>query len=260
VALVRAHLTDRALLDDPYAAGFLDTRSRRLLRVLRRVPMRGRSFAWLAARIRGFDELVRTAPETQVVVLGAGYDTRAWRFARDGVRFWEVDHPATQADKRRLAPEGGPSYVPLDLTATPAGPALLEAGVDDGRPTLFVAEGLVMYLADDELVTLLGGLEAAAAPGSRLAFNIGVGFDGGSGVVRGIGRRLLARNEEPIRSTVTPDDVSELVARTGWVVAEVQRGPELARRQLDGTGLSREGVNPGSALVVAERNRGATRR
>ena len=260
VALVRAHLTDRGLLDDPYAADFLDDRGRRLQRLLRRLPMRGRSFAWLAARIRAFDDLVASAEQAQVVVLGAGYDARAWRFDRDGVRFWEVDHPATQADKRRLAPKGGPTYVPVDLAEAPAGPALADAGLDPGAASLFVAEGLVMYLADDELVALLAGLAPVAGPGSAVAFNVGVGFDGGSGLVRRVGRRLLARNREPIRSTVTPDDVAPLVDGTGWRVIDVQRGPELARRQLEGTGIDADGVNPGSALVVAERNPGAARR
>jgi methyltransferase (TIGR00027 family) len=260
VALVRAHLTDRGLLDDPHAERFLDDRGRRLLRLLGRVPMRGRSFSWLAARIRAFDELVASADERQVVVLGAGYDARAWRFARDDVRFWEVDHPATQATKRRLGPSGGPTYVPVDLAAEPAGTALAEAGLDPSVPTLFVAEGLVMYLADDELVALLAGLAPVAAAGSRVGFNIGVGFDAGSGVGRRVGRRLLARSREPIRSTVTPDDVAGLVDGTGWQVVDVQRGPELARRQLAGTGMNTAGVNAGSALVVAERNPGATPR
>jgi methyltransferase (TIGR00027 family) len=259
VALVRAHLTDRGLLDDPFASGFLDDRGRRLLRLLRRVPMRGRSFAWLAARIRAFDEIVATAGETQVVVLAAGYDARAWRFRRDGVRFWEVDHPATQADKTRRAPDDGPTFVPLDLTERPAGPALVEAGLDPTLPTLFVAEGLAMYLADDELRALIVGLGAAAAPGSVLTFNIGVGFDGGSGLVRRVGRRVLARHQEPIRSTVTPDTVGDLLAGTGWTVTEIVPGPELGRRHLDGTGLAPDDLNPGSAVVTAERSEAPTR-
>jgi methyltransferase (TIGR00027 family) len=238
--MVRAHLTDLGQLDDPFAVRFLGARQRRLVRVLRRVPMRGPSFGWLAARIKWFDELVRTADERQVVTLGAGYDARAWRFARDGVRFWEVDHPATQAEKQALAPPGGPTYVALDLLAGPVGPALADAGLDPGEPTLYVAEGVAMYLADDELRAVVTGL--GAAPGSRLAFNIGVGFDGGRGVVRRLGRRVLARRQEPIRSTVTPDDVRALLADAGWQATTVTTGPELG-----------PGLNPRSAVVVAHR-------
>jgi methyltransferase (TIGR00027 family) len=257
VALVRAHLTEAGLLDDPYAERFLDDRGRRLLRLMRRRPVRRlvhrSSFSWLTARILFFDDVVARCAEPQVVVLGAGYDARAWRFSRDGVRFWEVDHPSTQADKRLLAPEGGPTYVPLDLTEAPAGPALVDAGLDPTAPTLFVAEGLAMYLTDDDLRALLDGLGPAAADGSRLALNIGFGFDGSGGVVRRLTRRLLARRREPIRSTVTPDTVTALLAEVGWRTTLVQDGPELARAQLDGTGLTTEGVNPSSAVVVAER-------
>jgi O-methyltransferase involved in polyketide biosynthesis len=51
----------------------------------------------------------------QVAVIGAGYDSRARRLARDGVRFYELDHPGTQSDKMRRAPAGGPTYVACDL-------------------------------------------------------------------------------------------------------------------------------------------------
>ncbi|MBA2625656.1 MAG: class I SAM-dependent methyltransferase [Acidimicrobiia bacterium] len=43
----------------------------------------------------------------QVAVIGAGYDRRAWRFHRDGVQFFELDHGATQQDKARRAPGRG---------------------------------------------------------------------------------------------------------------------------------------------------------
>ncbi|MHB8328179.1 MAG: class I SAM-dependent methyltransferase [Acidimicrobiales bacterium] len=59
---------------------------------------------YLGVRTRFFDERVLDAISSgtdQVVIIGAGYDTRALRFRSPGVRFFEVDHPATQVDKRR---------------------------------------------------------------------------------------------------------------------------------------------------------------
>ncbi|MGE5185099.1 MAG: class I SAM-dependent methyltransferase, partial [Acidobacteriota bacterium] len=63
---------------------------------------------WLALRVAYFDRLVGLAVDRlsirQIVILGAGYDTRAARLPRAGTTFFEVDHPATQAEKRgRLA-------------------------------------------------------------------------------------------------------------------------------------------------------------
>ena len=60
--------------------------------------------ASLIARTRFFDDRVLAALSAgirQVVILGAGYDDRALRFRSPGVRFFELDHPATQADKAR---------------------------------------------------------------------------------------------------------------------------------------------------------------
>ncbi len=67
-------------------------------------PRRLRLRAHLEARTRFFDAQVLSAMDQgigQVVVLGAGYDDRPLRFRAPGVHFFEVDHPVTQADKRR---------------------------------------------------------------------------------------------------------------------------------------------------------------
>ena len=82
---------------------------------------------YLAARTAFFDRTVVGALHQgvrQVVVGGAGYDGRALRYAKPGVRWFEVDHPATQADKReRLDRLGLPTpnvqSVPADFTAAP---------------------------------------------------------------------------------------------------------------------------------------------
>jgi methyltransferase (TIGR00027 family) len=113
IALARAHLTWRGILNDPYAEGMLHPRWARIDRALRHRPLTwlgdNRIFAQVGARTCFFDEAVVAGLDAgvrQVVVLGAGYDSRAWRLARTGVRFFEVDHPATQADKRMRAPGG----------------------------------------------------------------------------------------------------------------------------------------------------------
>jgi methyltransferase (TIGR00027 family) len=118
VALVRAHLTSLGVVDDPYARQMLPPNHRRVASALQLPGLRRlgqSSFPYLAARTLLFDRFVRDALDggvRQVVVLGAGFDSRAWRLARPGVTFFEVDQPATQADKRTRAPDGGPVYVP----------------------------------------------------------------------------------------------------------------------------------------------------
>src|SRR5690348_10219180 len=87
----------------------------------------------------------------QVVIVGAGYDGRALRFKGDGVRWIEVDHPATQADKRRRidaigVPAAHITFVGVDLIHDDLDAALAQAGHVMGQPTLWMCEGLLGYL------------------------------------------------------------------------------------------------------------------
>jgi O-methyltransferase involved in polyketide biosynthesis len=84
-----------------------------------------------AARVLWFDAQVADALDSgtgQTVVVGAGYDSRAWRFRREGVQYFEWDHGATQEDKERRAPGPGGAYVNVDLTTRGAAELFLEHG------------------------------------------------------------------------------------------------------------------------------------
>lgn len=111
---------------------------------------------------------------TQVVVVGAGYDGRALRFASPGVRWFEVDHPLTQSDKRRRLSDAGISapgvtFVPVDLTKDDLPGRLGCCGHDPGAPSLFVVEGLLGYLSREVSASLLSAIRALACEGSRMA-------------------------------------------------------------------------------------------
>jgi methyltransferase (TIGR00027 family) len=99
---------------------------------------RGEFFDAIAVRTRFFDDAVLRAISDgvhQIVVLGAGYDARGLRFRSPGVTFFEVDHPATQADKRaRLAKIGastaGIVFVTADFTEPRLPTVLASSGHD----------------------------------------------------------------------------------------------------------------------------------
>jgi methyltransferase (TIGR00027 family) len=172
----RAVLTAMGVLDDPFAHGMLTPSMEAIVRLVRRwpAPFRARSvtLAGFAARVLWFDAQVTDALDAgieQVAVIGAGYDSRAWRFQRHGVQFFELDHRATQQDKMRRAPGPGPIYVEADLTTEDAAEALLAQGLDASRPALFVVEGLTMYLSEQVLGDQLRGLATSTADDSRLA-------------------------------------------------------------------------------------------
>jgi methyltransferase (TIGR00027 family) len=140
----------------------------------------GQFTGWIAARTKFFDAEVMAALAAhmpQIVIVGAGYDGRALRFRAPGVQFFELDHPLTQRDKReRLAVIGVRSddvvFVSADFILDDVGKALEAARHVATRPTLFICEGVLRYLPEDAIQSLMQRLAQRAAPGSALAVSI----------------------------------------------------------------------------------------
>src|ERR1700722_11601033 len=127
VAAERALLASKGILDDPFARKMVTPSMGAVVWAVehgpRRIWSRSVTLAGLAARVRWFDAQVVSALNDgigQVAVIGAGYDSRPWRIPSNGVRFFELDHPATQRDKVRRAPQPSPVYVESDLTTEDA--------------------------------------------------------------------------------------------------------------------------------------------
>jgi len=197
----------------------------------------------MKARTAFFDDEVLgavTSGVTQVVIVGAGYDGRALRFRRPGVRFFEVDHPATQVDKRRRVENLGVpldhvTFASIDLMRDRIGDVLAAAGHDPDQRSLFLCEGLLLYLTAPVVESLLRDLRSRSAPGSRLAVSTREDPPGGARLAaRGSGRRLLlALIGEPRRSSFGIGEFAPFLERTGWsVVREVSReAPRADRRR-----------------------------
>jgi methyltransferase (TIGR00027 family) len=114
---------------------------------------------WTALRATYFDRCVERYQRAQVVLLGAGLDTRAVRLAKEGVRFFEVDHPESQKLKLgKLAaidyPVACATYVPCDFERSDFLTELCARGFREDIPALFIWEGVTVYLlaADDPRV------------------------------------------------------------------------------------------------------------
>lgn len=122
------------------------------------VQLLGRQSEAMAVRTVAVDDAVRAAANSQLVILGAGLDGRAWRMPElSGVDVFEVDHPASQLDKRERvaglqATAGSLRFVPVDLARAALGPALAAAGHDESRPTTWVLEGVIPYLSAGDVV------------------------------------------------------------------------------------------------------------
>jgi methyltransferase (TIGR00027 family) len=135
----------------------------------------------MTVRTRFIDEALQRAVAggaTQVVILGAGLDSHAYRFREllAPVKVFEVDRAATQALKRQRVDEtlGGPppnlTYAPIDFGHDDLAQALARHGHDSSQRTFFIMEGLTMYLPEEALRATLGFV-AGHPPGSSVVFD-----------------------------------------------------------------------------------------
>ena len=136
---------------------------------------------FVIARHRFIDDALTAATEQgidQLVLLGAGYDTRAWRFADvlGDTPVFEVDHPATGARKARIADAKLPEQphivrVPIDFQTQDLATRLRDEGFAPGKRTFVVWEGVSVYLMRDAVIGTLTSLAALCGPGSQLALD-----------------------------------------------------------------------------------------
>ena len=177
----------------------------------------------IALRTAAIDTALRDAiagGATQLVILGAGYDGRAWRIPElAGVRVFELDHPATQGEKRARIAElppavGAVTFVPLDFERAALGPALVRAGHDHSSPTCWIWEGVVMYLTRDAMRATLADVASRSTRGSTLIVNYHTVHR------RWFARLMFRLIGEPQISAWTPEEMSADLRSVGFVVRE----------------------------------------
>ncbi len=173
------------------------------------------------------------AGATQILVLGAGYDTIGWRLAPEfsGVNFFEIDHPATARLKARgieaMGPRSNLCLIAEDLGKRKLADVLEANGLwDQCAQTVIVAEGLVQYLPAEAARNLFGQCALVAGVGSRIAFTyIPTGTDGrpDAGQWTGLVLWLLKVGGEPWIWSIRPEELGQFLEESGWTYA-----PELA--------------------------------
>lgn len=158
----------------------------------------------------------------QVVVLGAGFDTLACRLQgeRPDVRFIELDHPATQAPKRTaLGCATTMTFLAADLaTDQPADVLRACPAFATNEPTLFIAEGLLMYFTEKRVAELLGGLAGITRPPAEVLFSFMVRAPDGSIGFRGEHAAIgwwLRRGREPFKWGVAREALPEFLRSCG---------------------------------------------
>jgi len=177
----------------------------------------------MALRTVAIDAAVReaiAAGAKQVVILGAGYDGRAWRMPElAGVNVFEVDHPATQGDKRAhlggLPPStGNVTFVSIDFERESLDAVLERAGHNRSTPTCWIWEGVVMYLTRDAMRATLAAIATRSAPGSTLIVNYHTNHQ------RLFARLMFRLIGEPQISAWRPEAMAADLRSVGFVVIE----------------------------------------
>ena len=225
-------------------------------------PKRLRTFT--AARSRFAEDCLGRAVARgvrQAVILGAGLDTFALRNPRceRDLRVFEVDHPATQAWKRRrlaeatLAIPASLTFVPVDLETQDLGAALAGAGFQPDRPAFFQWLGVVPYLPRAAITATLQLI--ASVPGSEVVFDYIEPIESYPEGRRAIFAEMAARVAslgEPWITSCDPAGLAADLQRIGFEAQEDLRGAELAVRYL-GTLAQRAEAGPGPHVMRARR-------
>ncbi len=194
---------------------------------------------WMGLRTRYIDDCVARALAAgvrQVVILGAGLDTRAARLAREGVRFFEVDQPASQSDKRvRLSrfdgyPIDATTFVPCDFERDDFVDRLESAGFEREQEACLVWEGVIYYLAEPAARATLERIAAELHPKSLLIFDyLNTKMARSSPRLRAEDRAMKGIIEElgePMQFGI--DDPTPLMAESGYRFLRTVSFDELA--------------------------------
>ncbi len=187
-ALLRAAhqvLDNPKVFEDPMALRIVGTQGESRIRLgksLFKTRLSGYIRAFVAARSRIVEDELAVAVKRgvrQYVVLGAGFDTFAYRnpYSDSGLRVFEVDNPATQAQKRRrldAANMGIPeslTFVSIDFENQSLAGRLQESGFRTDEPSFFSWLGVTMYLTGETVMATLKQISSSAPPGSGIVFD-----------------------------------------------------------------------------------------
>jgi len=253
-----------AIFKDAFAASILDNETRAGLDEVAADPSQRPMRLFIAARSRFSEETLAACVARgtrQVVVLGAGLDTFALRNPHEGqgVRVFEVDHPATQAWKRErlkqaaLAIPASLTFAPVDFERQCLGEALAASGFRLDRPAFFQWLGVVPYLTRQAFSLTLDFI--ARVPDSEVVFDYAEPFENYPAErrvhVMAIADNAASRGE-PWLGLYQPPDMSGLLRDKGFRTVEDLGLAELTARFY---GALKQGlaIGPGGHVVRARK-------
>jgi methyltransferase (TIGR00027 family) len=204
------------------------------------------AYEFMVARTAFFDhvvrdELLRNIP--QIVLLGAGYDSRPYRFKEllKQTRIFELDAQPTQLRKQELLGQAGipvpehVTFVPVDFNRENLKEVLLEAGFSGDERALFVWEGVTYYLSAEVVDNTLGVIRTISPAGSSVCFDFAslsteaLGEEGAKKLREHMKSKHPA---EPTKFGIPQGKLGAFLTERGYVVIEHLSSSEMEARYL----------------------------
>lgn len=214
------------------------------------------TYAYSIARTAYFDHVVEQAVRDnipQIVFLGAGYDSRPYRFSEHikETRIFELDDCTTQQRKKDLLQQanipipGQLIYVPVGDNNDTIKELLVKAGFESNKLSLFLCEGLTYYLPATEVDDILNFIKSNAPAGSMVCFDYnclptGMAGEGSSDELR----EFMKPDGDPevARFGIEEGQIGTFLGRMEFIVLENLTADELERKYLtlrDGSSIGK---------------------
>lgn len=185
------------------------------------------TYEYVTARTNFFDEQFKLSVEDewpQIVLLGAGYDTRFFRFQSriKRTKVFELDEVTIQSEKQRLLEKAGITappnhvFVPVNFNTDKLEEVLVGSGYEPSKRTLFLWEGVSMYLEQSSVEQMLNFVSSKSLKGSRIVFDYfdKVIIEGNSQLY---GAKEIAaevkKSNEPFRFGINPNEIDSFLEK-----------------------------------------------
>ena len=230
----------------PFLFRFFIKSKRARTRMKQRIPMG--VYEYLIARTQYFDNLFRDALNKgipQIVLLGAGYDTRAYRFAKknNNTRIIEIDITTTQNRKKeclkraKIEIPANVEFIPLNFNKDSLEDVLMEKGFKKHEKTLFLWEGVSYYLESESVNATLEQVKNISHKESLMAFDyaIFIPLEEKSkyyGVKESYDYMIEKNPNERVKFSIKEDTIGGFLKQRGFKVVEHLNNTEIEKRFL----------------------------
>ena len=231
---------EAALFRDPYAIAILGEGAPAEQQLAQEDTHSQRMRLFVAARARIAEDWLAAAVRRgirQLVVLGAGLDTFSLRNPYPDLLVFEVDHPATQAWKRRCIADAGlaepptTTFVPVNFERQRLPEELASAGLKSNEPSFFIWLGVVPYLTKGAIFSTLSYI--ATTPGSEVVFDYSEPYenrDAAGQAALAFYAARVASVGEPWISFFVPGELAKSLSDLGFDEIEDLESSDIAVR------------------------------